>query len=100
MSYRKKKSKCDFILTEPPSENQIKEIEQKVNEIIKQNLPVTHKFIDYDEAVEKFKVRVEKQENEKIRITSVGDFDHCPCIGQHVENTSEICVFTELTCNF
>ena len=96
----RKKSKCDFILDNEPTENQILEIEKKVNNIISQNLNVVHNFIDYDIAVKKFQLRVEKKDNPKIRITSIGDFDDCPCIGEHVENTSEIGAFKISTTTF
>ncbi len=86
----KKKSKCDFFLDKEPSLQEINQIETKVNEVISRNLNVTHKFVDYDDACKKFVVRVNKEDNPKIRITSIGDYDDCPCIGEHVKNTSEI----------
>ncbi len=96
----KKKSKCDFALKQAPSDEQILQIEKKVNEIISQNLEITHKFIDFDKAATQFKLRVAKEENQKIRITSIGNFDHCPCIGQHVKNTSEIGIFKITTTSY
>lgn len=35
-----------------------------------------------------------------LRIIKVGDYDACACIGQHVENTSEIGRFEILTHDF
>lgn len=96
----KKKSKCDFILSEEPNQNQILSVENKVNEIIQKNIQVTHKFIDYDIANKQFKLRVKKDDNPKIRITSIGEYDDCPCIGEHVSNTSEIGVFKITTTSF
>lgn len=96
----KKKSKCDFILKEEPTKDEIIILEDKINEIINQNLPVTHKLIDFDSANEKFKLRVTKEENPQIRITSVGNYDDCPCIGEHVNNTSEIGTFKITTTSF
>ena len=89
----RKKSKCDFILEKKPTDEQIIEIQNEVNNIILQNLEIVHNFIDFDIAAEKFQLRVDKNDNPKIRITSIGDFDHCPCIGEHVENTSKIGTF-------
>ena len=40
----KKKSKCDYILSNAPTPNEILEIENRVNEIISQNLPVKISF--------------------------------------------------------
>lgn len=96
----KKKSKCDFILNTEPTDYQIIEIEKSVNHIISQNLPVTHKLMDFDQAEKQFKLRVTKENNPKIRITSIGSFDHCPCIGEHVENTSDIGTFKITTTSF
>ena len=31
--------------------------------------------------------------SETLRIVRIGDYDACACIGQHVENTSEIGTF-------
>jgi len=96
----KKKSKCDFLLSQEPSASQIIELENKVNEVIKQNLDVKHNLIDYDTAAMKFKIRVAKEDNPQIRITSIGDYDYCPCIGEHVDNTSEIGTFKITTTSF
>jgi len=96
----RKKSKCDFVLEQEPSQEQINEIETKINEVINKNLPVSHKFIDFDLAKAKFKIRVTKNENPKIRITSIGDYDNCPCIGEHVENTSEVGNFKITTTSY
>ncbi len=86
----KKKSKCDFVLDRQPTEEEIKAVEDKVNQIIKQDLEVGDFVLSYDEAAEKYKIRVAKEENPTIRIVHVGDYDYCPCAGNHVERTSEI----------
>lgn len=86
----RKKSKCDFILDKQPTDEQIALIEKKVNEIIDKNLEISESFISYAEASKIYKVRVEEAENPIIRIISIGDYDHCPCIGEHVGYTSEI----------
>lgn len=41
----RKKSKCDYILPFCPTAEQIQAIENKVNEVIGQNLPVTIEFM-------------------------------------------------------
>ncbi len=96
----RKKSKCDFILENEPTQEQISEIETNVNNIISQNLPVKHEIVSYDEAAAKYLVRVKKEDNPTIRITSIGDFDYCPCIGEHVTNTSEIGIFKITTTSY
>lgn len=87
----RKKSKLDFALPECPSEEQIREIEDTVNSIIRQNLAVTTEFITQDEAVGRFDMkRLPDNASETVRVVKVGDYDECLCIGQHVANTSEI----------
>jgi len=96
----KKKSKCDFILEKEPTSQQIKDLETKINEVIKLNLPVSFKFVDYKTASQDFKLRIKENDNQPVRIISVGDYDHCPCIGEHVQNTSEIGTFVITTTTF
>ena len=93
----RKKSKCDFTITQKPTEDQIKQIENKVNEIIKKNYPINEEFLSYDEASKKYKLRVGKKENPIIRIIKIGDYDRCPCIGEHVTSTAEIGEFKILS---
>ncbi len=95
-----KKSKCDFLLKQNPDNQKILEVEKKVNQIINKNLNVFHKFIDYDDAIKKYKLKINKKNNPKVRITYIGDYDSCPCIGEHVKNTSEIGKFKITTTTF
>ena len=62
----RKKSKISWPLPECPTEEQVQEIERRMNEVISQGLPVTYEF---------------------------GDYDICACIGFHVGNTHEIGTF-------
>lgn len=90
----RKKSKLDFALTQCPTEAQIVQIEQTVNEVLNRNLPVTMEFITQDEAVGRFDMkRLPEGASETVRVVHVGDYDECLCIGAHVENTSEIGTF-------
>jgi misacylated tRNA(Ala) deacylase len=41
----KKKSKCDYELSSCPTDEQIQAVEDKVNEVINQHLPVTIEFM-------------------------------------------------------
>ena len=90
----KKKSKMDFALKVCPTDAQIQQIEDYVNEVIRRNLPVTMEFITQEEAMGRFEMeRLPENASETVRVVRVGDFDECLCIGQHVENTSEIGTF-------
>jgi misacylated tRNA(Ala) deacylase len=89
-----KKSKCDYKLPEALSDADIHAIEAKVNSIISENLTVTEKFMNRDEAEKMFNLsRLPDTAGETLRIICVGDYDACPCSGIHVKNTSEIGTF-------
>lgn len=90
----RKKSKLDFALPSAPSEQEIQEIEAKVNEVISQHLDITTEFITQQEAVNRFDLkRLPENVSETVRIVKVGDYDECLCIGAHVQNTAEIGTF-------
>ena len=86
----RKKSKCDYILPTCPTDAEIQAIEDKVNEVISQNLPVTVEFMTHEQAkgiVDLSKLPADASET--LRIIRIGDYDACACIGLHVSNTSE-----------
>ena len=87
----KKKSRCYFDLNNAPDKDEIIMLEEKINDVINNHNKVTEKFMDFDEAEKFFNLsRINKKENPSIRVISVGDYDDCPCIGEHVSNTNEI----------
>ena len=98
----KKKSKCDYELPTCPTEEQIHAIEEKVNEAIDRHLPVTCEFMTHEEAKSIVDLsKLPENASEILRIVRIGDYDACACIGQHVENTSEIqdlCRFPDTAC--
>ena len=90
----RKKSKCDYILPTCPTDAEIQVIEDKVNEVISQNLPVTVEFMTHEQAkaiVDLSKLPADASET--LRIIRIGDYDACACIGLHVSNTSEVGTF-------
>lgn len=90
----RKKSKLDYLLPQAPTPEQITELEQKVNEVIAQHLPVTTEYIRQQEAMGRFDLqRLPDGASDTVRIVKIGDYDECLCIGTHVENTSEIGLF-------
>ena len=90
----RKKSKCDYNLPGEPTEEQIAEIESRVNEVIAQHLPVTTEFVTRDNVPEGVDLgKLPADASETLRIVRVGKYDTCACIGAHVENTSEIGTF-------
>lgn len=90
----RKKSKINFLLSECPTAEQIAEIESKMNELIKMDLPVTYEFVTRDNIPEGVKLdKLPEDASETLRLVRIGDYDICPCIGQHVKSTSEIGTF-------
>ena len=90
----RKKSKLDYRLAACPTEEEIKKLEEAVNEIIARQLPITTEFITQEEAQGRFDLeRLPDGASETVRVVKVGDYDECLCIGVHVENTSEIGTF-------
>ena len=90
----KKKSKCDYELSSCPTDEQIQAVEDKVNEVINQHLPVTIEFMLTEEAKDIVDLsKLPEDASETLRIVRIGNYDACACIGLHVENTSEIDTF-------
>lgn len=97
----RKKSKINFILPECPSEEQIAEIERKMNELIEQDLPVTYEFVTRDNIPKGVKLdKLPEDASETLRLVRIGNYDICPCIGQHVETTKEIGTFRITSTSF
>jgi Ser-tRNA(Ala) deacylase AlaX len=94
MHIERKKSKINYDLPSCPTEEQISEVERKMNELIAMDLPVTYEFVDRDHLPEGIKLnRLPDEASETLRIVRIGDYDMCPCIGTHVASTREIGVF-------
>ena len=97
----KKKSKVDYHFDRVLTENEIAGIQKKVNEIIKSNLDVREEFYPKEEAEMKFNLsKLPEGAGDNIRIIHIGDYDSCPCIGNHVKNTNEIGEFKIISTNY
>lgn len=97
----KKKSKCDYQLTEAPTEAQIDEIITRVNEVIDSKLPVYEELMSREAAAMIADLsKLPTDASETLRVIRVGDYDACACIGQHVDNTSEIGRFEIISHDF
>lgn len=97
----KKKSKCDYYLPEAPNEEQVIEIQKKVNEVIDRHLPVYEELMSREEAAKVADLsKLSAEASDTLRIIRIGDYDACACIGQHVENTSEIGKFEIISHDF
>ena len=97
----RKKSKCDYILSIAPTEEQVKAIEDKVNEVIARNLTVSEEFLPISQATEIVDLsKLPENVSETLRIIRIGDYDACACIGTHVKQTSEIGRFKIISHDF
>lgn len=87
----KKKSKCDYHFDRNLSAEEIIDIENRVNTVIKSEMPIYEEFIKREEAESKFNLsRLPEEAGETIRIIRIGDYDACPCSGPHLNSTTEI----------
>ncbi|MBC2712954.1 MAG: hypothetical protein HGJ94_18760 [Desulfosarcina sp.] len=87
----RKKSKCDYRFGRPLTDEELKSLENEVNGVIEADLQVSARYIATDNARERFNLsRVPDDAGDHIRIVSIGDYDHCPCIGPHVPSTGTI----------
>jgi alanyl-tRNA synthetase len=97
----KKKSKCDYHFDRNLTEEEITLINNKVNEIIQQDLKVVEEFYIKDEARQKFNLsKLPEDTGETVRVIKIGDYDACPCSGLHVTHTKEIGSFKIISTDF
>lgn len=95
----KKKSKCDYKFTRVLNEIEIKNIEDKVNEIIQADLPVTFEMIPAVEAKKRFGVRAPAGEAD-VKVVKIDDYDAIPCIGEHIKSTKEVGQFKIISSDY
>ncbi|MBI4810513.1 MAG: hypothetical protein HY800_03550 [Ignavibacteriales bacterium] len=87
----KKKSRIDYRFELNLSNEEIAEIERKVNEVIKTDLKVSEEFLLRNEAEKEFNLsKLPNKTESRIRIIRIGNYDACPCSGSHVSSTKEI----------
>ncbi len=97
----RKKSKISYILDHKPSKKEEKEIEDRMNKLIAEDLPVTFEYVDRNHIPEGVKLdRLPEDASETLRLVRIGDYDVCPCIGKHVRSTSQIGKFVLLGTNW
>jgi alanyl-tRNA synthetase len=97
----KRKSKLDYRFDRPLSDEELQELENRVNRIIEAALPVSEDFMDREQAGRQFSLeRLPVEAGDRIRIIRIGDYDACPCIGPHVARTDEIGGFRIISTSF
>jgi misacylated tRNA(Ala) deacylase len=85
-----KKSKVDYCVPRPLSEAEVRKIERAVNAEIAKDHPVTSFVVPRAEAEGRYDLSKVPAAADPIRIVQIGDLDVIPCIGEHVDRTSEI----------
>jgi alanyl-tRNA synthetase len=97
----KKKSKCDYHFTRNLTAGEIGIIENKVNEIILADMKVSEEFYTREEAQNFISLeKLPDDAGDKIRIIKIGDYDICPCRGEHIKSTAEIGGFKIISSDF
>jgi misacylated tRNA(Ala) deacylase len=99
-SMNKKKSKCDDHFDRSLTDNEVKEVEAAVNKAISANMDVTEAMVSKEVADRNFNLIRLPEGVETVRIVHIGDFDSCPCVGEHVDNTVEIGEYRMISHNF
>lgn len=94
----RKKSKCDYVLPDTPTPEQVVQLTNRVNEVIQQKLDVMEEWVEIQTAARLADLsKLPEGTESSIRIIRVGDYDTCACSGPHVSNTSEIGIFTVIS---
>lgn len=87
----KKKSKCDYHFDRNLTSEEVAEVERRVNEVVRNNLPVSEEFITRDEAARLYSLgRLPETSGDTIRVVRVGGYDACPCSGKHASSSGEV----------
>ena len=90
----RRKSKCDYRVDQAPEVHQIQTIQEQVNQVIRDDLEVRTVTLPHEEAARQFNLeRLPRDAGDAVRIVLVGDYDACPCIGEHVARTGELGTF-------
>ncbi|MBQ8374686.1 MAG: alanine--tRNA ligase [Clostridia bacterium] len=81
----------DFNLPQPMTAEEIKKVEDLVNEVIQANLPVVMNEISLEEAKEQgFTGLFESKYGERVKTYTIGDFSKEICGGPHAATTGEL----------
>ena len=87
----RKKSKINFLIDRPLTQEEVAAVEQKINELIAADLPVTYEFVTRDNIPAGVTLaKLPDNASDTLRIVRIGDYDICACLGTHVQSTREI----------
>lgn len=81
----------DFVHFAPLTPEEIRRIEERVNEKILESLPVTATFMPYSQAVSLGAMALFGEKyGEIVRVVSIDDYSRELCGGTHLQNTSQV----------
>lgn len=87
----RKKSKINFLIDRPLTQEEVAAVEQKINELIAADLPVTYELVTRDNIPDGVTLaKLPDSASDTLRIVRIGDYDVCACLGTHVKSTREI----------
>ena len=87
-------ARFDFNHFEKVSDEQLRQVERLVNEMIEQSLPVVTEVMDLESAKNTGAIALfDEKYGDSVRVVSMGDVSKEFCGGTHVSNTSEIGLF-------
>ena len=97
----RKKSKCDYHFNHALTDEEISDIQSRVNSVIDSDLQVTESYVSKDTAERLYNIeKLPDTVIENLRIIHIGDYDACPCIGEHVSSTGKIGTFRITTTSY
>ncbi len=95
------KAKCDYHFGRDLTEAEARDVEARVNQIVAADQPVFAETMSRSEAQALFDLeRLPESASEELRIIRIGDYDACPCIGEHVNRTGALGTFRLTTHSF
>lgn len=87
----RKKSKINFLIDRPLTQEEVADIERRINALIQADLPVTYELVTRDNIPAGVTLaKLPDNASDTLRIVRIGDYDICACLGTHVKSTREI----------
>ncbi len=85
------KLRFDFTFDRPLTKEELKKVEELVNQKIKENLPVKWEVMSFQEAKKMGALAFfEHKYGQKVKVYTIGDFSREVCGGPHVKSTAEV----------
>ncbi len=85
------KLRFDFTFDRALTKEELQQVEDLVNQKIKENLPVTWEVMEFDKAKKLGALAFfEHKYDEKVKVYTIGDFSIEVCGGPHVKSTGEV----------